>query len=363
MDRKLASVQLIRNIEPIKDADAIEKATVLGWEVVIAKKDNLRVGDLVVYIETDSVVPEKPEYEFLRERRFRIRTIKLRGQISQGLVLPLTVLPLKRTGYVEGDDVTELLGITKYLSPTEQTEARLAEEAIAREKNRIKRFFMKNKWFRRLFTKEKRGFPKFITKSDEDRIQLFPNICEIEKDTPFTVTEKLDGQSGTWFLVKEKGWFRTKYRFGVCSRNIYRKTPDNSSYWKIARKYKIEDVLKKLIGKEMFIAIQGEIIGQGIQENKYKLQDVDMYVFNLILPSGRVDQSTLELNMLRHGLQAVPRLEYNFKLRDSIHEVVEYAKGQSTLLDIPREGIVVRNYDKKLSFKVINPLFLLKYNE
>jgi hypothetical protein len=361
MERKLASIQKILKIEPIEKADAIEKLTILGWEVV-AKKNEFKVGELAIYIETDSILPPYVQYEFLRERKYRIRTIKLRGQISQGLVLPLSSLPARKGAYEEGENVTELLGITKYLSPTEQTELRLADEAITREKNRIKRFLMQNKWFRRLFSKKTdKGFPKFISKTDEDRIQLFPNICELEKGTIFSISEKLDGQSGTWFLVKEKGWFGTsKFRFGVCSRNLYLKTPTESSYWRVARKYNIEEVLKSLIGENSFVAIQGEIIGQGIQGNKYGLDGLDMYAFNLVFPFGRIPNEIASSILAKNHIRFVPILG-NFVVLNSIPEMVEFSKGISQIANIQREGIVARNYEKKISFKVINPDFLLKY--
>lgn len=368
--RQLASVQKILKIEPIDGADAIEKATVLGWECVIAKKDDFKVGDLVVYFEVDSVLPPMPEFEFLRDRKFRIRTIKLRGQVSQGLVSPLTILPKRKAGYVEGDDVTEILGVTKYLSPTELTEKRMEDERVSREKSRIKRFLLRNKWYRRLFmVQSDKGFPKFIHKTDEDRIQLFPNICEKEKETVFTVAEKLDGQSGTWFLVKEKSglkWLlfrKPTLRFGVCSRNVYLKTPNNSSYWKIAKKYNIESVLNKLIGERDFVAIQGEIVGEGIQGNKYKVKDVDMYVFNLINPNGKENYIVMSVIMEAMGMKCVPRLDNNFKMLPTIPDMVDYANGVSKIYDTAREGIVVRNYESGLSFKVISPKFLLKHED
>jgi hypothetical protein len=231
MSRKLASIQKILNIEPIPGADAIEKATVLGWECVIAKRDNFKIGDLVVYIEVDSIVPEKPEFEFLRDRKFRVRTIKLRKQVSQGLVLPLSILP--KGNYNEDDDATEVIGVKKY-DPQADAEQKLMEQKLATSNNKIHKFFSRYPWYRKLFFKPKKGgFPKFIKKTDEDRIQLFPGICEREKDTIFSVTEKIDGQSGTYFLVKNPKRFpflKQKYTFGVCSRNIHLTKPDNSSY-------------------------------------------------------------------------------------------------------------------------------------
>jgi hypothetical protein len=368
--RKLASIQKILNIEPIPGADAIEKATVLGWECVIAKRDNFKIGDLVIYIEVDSIVPEKPEFEFLRDRKFRVRTIKLRKQVSQGLVLLLSILP--KGNYNEGDDLTEIIGVKKY-DPQADAEQKLMEQKLAHTNNKIHKFFSRYPWYRKLFFKPKKsGFPKFIKKTDEDRIQLFPGICEKEKDTVFSITEKLDGQSGTYFLVKNPKRFpflKQKYTFGVCSRNIHLTKPNDSSYWTIARQYEIEKVLRNLIGNNQFIVLQGEILGTGIQGNKYKVDGYEFYAFNLIYSDQEVCQEKKYINSLnmmtltKYGIKYVPIINDNFMLKNTIPEMVEYAKGKSTLLPIDREGVVIRNYEKNISFKVINPDFLLKNDD
>lgn len=363
--RKLASVQKITEIRPIEKADAIVVAQVLGWECVV-KKNEFKVGDMIVYVEVDSVVPDKPEFEFLRDRKFRVRTIKLRGQVSQGLVLPMSILPQTRI-YVEDEDVTNLLEIKKY-DPQGDAERKLVEQKLETSNNRIHKFFSKYPWYRKLFFKPKKsGFPSFIKKTDEDRIQLFPHICENEKDTKFIVTEKLDGQSGTYFLIKNpKKWYqfgKNTYTFGVCSRNLHLPKEDNSSYWTIARQFEIKKVLENLIGDKQFIVLQGEIIGDKIQGNKYKISGYDFYAFNLIYPDYSV-QPGISVEILKdYGVKFVPILTANFKLKDTIKECVEYAKGKSTLLPVLREGVVVRNYDKGISFKIINPDFLLKNNE
>jgi len=364
--RKLASIQKILSISPIEGADKIEKATVLGWECVIAKKDNFKVGDLVVYIEVDSIVPEKPEFEFLRDRKFRVRTIRLKKQVSQGLVLPLSVLPDNKK-YSEDDDVTDILKIRKY-DPEGDAELKLQEERLKHSKNKLEKFLAKYKWYRKILSffnpKKEKGFPKFIKKTDEDRIQLFPNIVNTEKDTVFSVTEKVDGCSATYFLVADKNWLgKKKYRFGVCSRNLYLKNPDNSSYWTVAKQYDIENILKKIIQKNDFVAIQGEILGSNIQGNKYKIiNGYKLKCFNLIYPDKKVNSEEANLILGSEGLEFVPILDNNFKLKPSISENVDYAKGKSVLADIQREGVVVRNYEKGISFKIINPEFLLKYN-
>lgn len=364
MTRKLASVQRILEINPIEKADKIEMCKVLGWECVIAKKDNFNVGDLIVYIEIDSIVPEKSEFEFLRDRKFRIKTIKLRGQVSQGLVLPLSILPERK--YKEGDDVTEILGIKKY-DPQVDIEQKLIDQKLFYTNNRIHKFFSRYPWYRKLFFKPKKsGFPKFVKKTDEDRIQLFPHVCENECDTVFHITEKLDGQSGTFFLIKNpKKWYQfgEKYTFGVCSRNLYLPKEDKSSYWIIAKQYDIADVLKSLISDNQFVALQGEIIGNGIQGNKYKIDGYDFYAFNLIYPDKQISTIEAEEILREYGIKYVPILDVNFKLRSTIKDMVEFAKGKSTLLSTLREGIVVRNYEKGISFKVINPDYLLKNDD
>jgi RNA ligase (TIGR02306 family) len=116
---KLASIQKIINLTPIDGADLIEKATVLGWEVVV-KKGEFKIGELCVYIQIDTVVPETEQFEFLRDRKFRVRTIKLRKQISQGLLIPIS--KNWKAGLCEGDDVTGYVGVKKYEKPDNNPE-------------------------------------------------------------------------------------------------------------------------------------------------------------------------------------------------------------------------------------------------
>ena len=372
MTRKLATIQKIVSLDPIPDADKIEKATVLGWECVVAKKDQFQVGDLVIYIEVDSIVPDKPEYEFLRSKKFRVRTIRLRKQISQGLVLPLTTLPKKN--WKEGDDVTEVIGVKKY-DPQGDKERRIAEQKAQLTNSRIKKFLLQYPWYRRLFVKPKRLWPKFIKKTDEDRIQLFPHICENEKDTIFQVTEKLDGQSGTYFVIRQPKKkflgisFGEELVFGVCSRKLWLKKEDDSSWWTVAKQFDIENILKSLILPEhKFIVLQGEIVGTGknggnVQDNKYGLKKYDFYAFNLFNDKESFDNFSMNSYLHQHSIKCVPFLESPFYLLPTIPEMVEYATGKSTIANIKREGIVVRNYEKNISFKVINPEFLIKYEE
>lgn len=168
--RHLATIREITTLRPIAGADRIEVAQVDGWECVV-QKGEFHTGEHIVYIEVDSIVPERPEFEFLRDRKFRVRTIKLRGQVSQGLVLPLSILPNGAPADL-GADVTDVLGIKKY-DPEAQQEAQLLTKQPAKPKSALVRFLMRFKWYRKLFMKSKRkgGFPDWIVKTDETRIQ------------------------------------------------------------------------------------------------------------------------------------------------------------------------------------------------
>lgn len=355
--RKLATVRTIADIRPIPNADAIEVAVVDGWECVIAKKDGFKISDKVVYIEIDSIVPERAEFEFLRDRKFRIKTIKLRGQVSQGLVLPISILP--KGNYKIDEDVTDKLGVTKY-DPEGEAENKLLKDKSSKCTNPIIKFLLRYKWFRNIYIKPKKGdFPAWIVKTDEERIQNKVSMFENEKKlgTKFMVTEKIDGQSATYFLEK----IGRKYHFGVCSRNMnLTNDPNNGgSYWKVAKKYNIENVLKQLIGDANRIVLQGENIGTQIQSNKYKVNDFDFFAFNLIYPNRKVDAVEMGELLKPFGVKTVPVLETEFTLKDTIPDMVEYVKGNSTLLPRKREGCVFRNCERNISFKVINPEFLL----
>lgn len=372
MERSLAHIERIEWIKNIEGADAIELCGVLGWQCVIAKKDNFKVGDIVVYIEVDAVVPERPEFEFLRDRKFRVRTIKLRGQVSQGLVLPISILPPFTQSPV-GIDVTELLGIVKYLTPSEQDEIQRQENAIKLEKSKLKKFLMRYSWFRRLFLSrtQKASFPYWVSKTDEERIQnLGDKFIQENAHRTVYVTEKIDYQSGTW-TSKEVPKFSgllgkliplKKVLFVVASRNL--QTNDKSSlYWQIAIKYNLESICKKYPG----IIIQGEQGNSKIQGNKYGITEPKMWVFNIISPSGaHLDYVEMEAFCKNNGLDVVPYLGYHVlsDIGSTVNDFVEFAKGKSTLANIHREGVVIRciEYGKKvISFKSINPDFLLKY--
>lgn len=363
--RNLASIQKIIKIKPIENADKIEMAQVLGWECVIAKKDNYKEGDLVVFFEIDSILPEKPEFEFLKEKKYRVKTAKFKGQISQGLVMPLNILP-KNVHIKEGLDVSKYLGVKKY------EDILISENFPLKKVSKVITFLMNFKIFRILYKKlnsiEKR-WPTWISHTDEERIQNCSNIFINNLDKNFYITEKLDGTSATFFIFQKRIWGFNKKHLGVCSRNIWIKKENNSVYWQIARQF---DLKNKLIRLNKNVVIQGEIIGSNIQKNKYCLNEgeLDFYVFNVFENGIKFSLENMKTFCKNFGLKTVPILEENFVYDGSkeqmevINFMINNSKGKSKLCNFNKEGIVVRLKDNpNFSFKVINPEFLLLHNE
>lgn len=337
MERKLASIRRIKNIEEIPHADKIELAKVDGWKVVVAKDVGHKVGDLVIYCEIDSFLPIKEEFEFLRKSSykkmsdgtegFRLKTIKLRGQISQGLILPLKELQLPNKELLEvGMDVSKELGIVKYEPP------------IPAE----------------LAGKVKGLFPSFIPKTDEERIQNFTNEYDgwrLQSKHQFYETEKLDGSSSTFYINNGE--------FGVCSRNLELLETEGNTFWKVARELDLENKMKSL-GRN--IALQGELIGEGIQGNPYKIkgQTVKFYTGFEIDKFERLPLSEFISLISSLDLQSVPILNDRFLLPETIDEMLLHAEAKSVLNpDTEREGVVVRSIDGTISFKAISNKFLL----
>lgn len=378
--RSLASVQTIVAKYPIENADKIESVRILGWNCVVKKEDNFQVGDKVVYVEVDSIMPDKPEFDFLRDSKGvmkKLRTIRLRGVISQGLVLPLSVLPDGE--YAEGQDVTEVLGVTKY-------EPEVSESLRGKQKTSVKvcfpdwmphfiRKFMVQYTLplaRFLFNKKMGAtFPPFIPKTDETRVQVLQSLLQKHEGVACYVSEKLDGSSCTVYLNEGE--------FGVCSRNIDLKEEEGNAFWDTVKAHDIEKKLRRLI-KEIKInnvAIQGELIGEGIQGNKYKLRGKDIYFFNVWDIDKReylsLNDFTSFITLINE--KTVPILQITHALIASSDYYVELAKGKSVLADVHREGIVIRPKETikdfesrgltngRISFKAINPDFLLKYED
>lgn len=356
--RTLASIQRVREIRPIEGADAIECAVINGWTVV-AKKNEFHVDDLVIYCEIDSWIPTElapflskgkspREYEGVSGER--LRTVRLRGQLSQGLILPLTIIP----GYeefgdvphveltdehgvkslvplVEGFEVTEILGIQKWEAPIP-----------AQLRGQIKGMF-----------------PSFLRKTDEERIQnlikFFPQFI----GTKFNLHEKLDGSSMTVYYRDGE--------FGVCSRNLDIAETEDNSFWQVANRYRLREKLACFRN----YAIQGELVGPGVQKNRYNLKEIDVYVFNVFsIDSGEYlcanDAKALTEQL---GMKFVPFvMDHEFTENDTVESLLALAEGPSVLnSSVEREGLVWRPYREqeirnlgRLSFKTISNKFLEK---
>lgn len=362
--RQLATVKRIVSVSDIPNKDRIGLAVIDGWTVIVQKSE-FRPGDLCVFCEIDSLLPEAEWCSFLKDRH--IRTMKMAGCISQGICFPLSILPAGQV-YNEGDDVTEILGITKWERP-DATDVKVNTT----EKKKLRRYpkwLMRFKWFRQLVYKfdhsGSKAFPDFLSKTDETRIQNAPFYLDM--DIPWMLTEKLDGQSGSFAVKRTHKLFGKKWEYIVCSRNIRLYSKDTSSYWSVSDKYHIEEILTAIADSVLpkgaeWVAIQGECVGPGVQGNKYKLKEPDLYVFNFITSDkGRWPSGDGKRLLEKYGMKWVPIVGLG-SIPRTVDKMLEIAHGPSQIADIMREGLVCRSLDGKHSFKAVDPEFLLKWNE
>ena len=344
--RKMATIQIIRDITPIEGADAIVLAHINGWASVV-KVDEFSVGQYVVFCEIDSWVPHeiapflsngKEPREYLGVKGERLRSVKLRKQLSQGLILPINILP--QGSYPEGEDVSEKLGIVKYEPPVP---AQLAGQV-------------------------KGNFPSLVSKTDEERVQ---NIRGLEKylDEVFVETEKLHGTSVS-FVLNENG------EMEVCSRNLSLKEDENNLYWKLAKK---NDALSMLNSVRNYyeatgvsvksVAIQGEGVGQGVQKGwEYGIQIPEFFLFTIQVNGVKIAEEDYQYISTTLDVKSVPQVR-RATLRQLVGDaenissaLLKHVEGKS-LIDgkTIREGSVFRCFtDSSFSFKVVNNQFLLK---
>jgi len=341
MERKLATIRKVSDIQPIENADNIDVATVDGWKVVV-KKGEFEKGDLGVFFEIDSFLPIEERYEFLRKscyktmadgtEGFRLKTVKLRKQLSQGLLLPLNLFPEIEPSL--GGDVTEQLSVKKYEPPIPACLSGIV----------------------------KRGFPSFIRKTDQERIQNLPEYFDTLAEMEFEESEKLDGSSATYYYNDSE--------FGVCSRNLELKENETNTLWQVAKKIEIEESLENL---NMNIAVQGELVGESINRNTLKLMGQHFYIFDIfdidkhryLTPNERYE---LIERLSNDKLKQVPILNIAkiFTICPSMEKMLDYADEKSALNPkVSREGVVFKSCQlwegDIVSFKVINNNYLLKH--
>ena len=328
MERRLVSIQTIDAIDPIAGADNIMQARVMGWTVVV-KKAEFSVGDPCVFFEIDSVLPDGPAWsEFMRPRGFRVRTLKLRGVLSQGLALPIAIL-----GGADAPrdlDLRDRLGVTKY-------------EPVLPDVREIAG-----------------PFPARVPKTDEIRLQSALPVLDEIRGHEFYVSTKCDGSSATY--VREPDGLI------VASRNWALTRGDNHA-WRLAERYQLASRLP------VEMAIQGEICGPGIQRNRLGLSEVELFVFNVYdLRAGQfLAFDSFVAFCAEHGLRTVPierviRGDDAAGFEHSLDRWLEAARGTYVGTKQRKEGIVIRplielaspTLGGRLSFKVINNDFLLK---
>lgn len=339
MDRKLASIQVIKELSLINGADAILCAKVLGWECVV-KKSEFTVNDKCVYFEIDSVLPIATWNDHLRKeegKKLRVKTIRLRGQLSQGLALPLSILP--QGDYEVGQDVTSIVNVEKY-EPV--VPAHLSGMA-------------------------KGNFPAFLHKTDETRLQSEPRVLDeaISKGLMLVGTLKMDGTSFTAY--------RRDADFGVCSRNLNLKETEDNAHWRMVRKLKLEEILRS---EPTNLCIQGEMAGPSIQGNRMGFKQVDLYLFNLYdIDTGKYfSHNELYVFAKKHGLNVVPtvhRLDFAVVGPMDANHLINISNNLNYDNGTPAEGIVWRSacetysevFKGRMSFKTISNRYLLAYKE
>lgn len=398
-NRELAYIVTIDEIRPIPNYDRVEHARVGGWWIIV-KKDEFKAGDLAVYIEVDSKVPEQEPFMFLEKKHFKVKSIKMCKVLSQGLLIhpkefgwevinkndKVVITGKGLDDYATvGTFLTKELGITYATEEDNKRKANSADKykKMAQRRPEIfrkpwARWMMKREWGKKVMffffgkKKDKKGgWPSWVKKTDEERVQNMTWI--LENKTPWYATEKIDGTSTTFTM---KGFGR-KREFYVCSRNVVFDKPDKvcfydtNVYLEMAAKYNIEEVLADLLDtfKDVFeyVTIQGETYGAGVQKRDYGIDYHDFMAFNLIVgyKDGRVKRyNPKEMTMMlsRYDIPCVPIVSQEFILPDSVEELLDIATDKSAIDGGMREGLVFRSADGTQSFKAVSNEFLLRFH-
>lgn len=332
IERKMATVEIVAEIRPIPEADKICSYRIKGWWVT-DQVGKYQVGDKVVYAEPDSWIPTeiapflskgKEPREFNGVKGEKLRTIRLKKVLSQGLLLPMSCLTNYGADLEEGADVTAALGIQKWEAPINAQLAGLARGSL----------------------------PAGIIKTDQERIQNIGSNLKYYVGKTFEVTEKLHGSSCTMYLDSTGD-------FHVCSRNLDLKYDENNAFWKAAIKYDVEAKMKK--AEMLGIAIQGELIGQGINGNQYGV-DLEFHVFDMFnvpaqeyAPSYNRQQIAEALGLLHVPVVGTPVLNKH----DTVEKLLSNAEGVSQLNFSNREGLVYKCIeDPSISWKCVSNSWL-----
>lgn len=404
-ERELCYVVKIDDIKPIEGRDRVECAVVGGWTIMV-RKNQFQPGDLGIYFEIDSQVPAKEPFLFLEGKHYRIKTQKYKtpnGQFwSQGLLMGFddfvdeegrvpTWLAALNVAIASGVDITETEQrfLTKdleviYAVPEDNSRKANSEDKYKKMAQRNGKLFshqpfrwlMRRTWGKKLlfvfFGKKrdkKNGWPAWVTKTDEERVQNMPWILQDKSE--WIATEKIDGTSTTFTM--KRGKRRNQYDFYICSRNVVFDKPDKQCFYdsnvyvEMAEKYNVESVLREILENRPdldWVTLQGETYGAGIQKRDYSLKDHDFVGFNFITSAGgRWNSVEAKELMDGFGIPWVPIVDEHFILPDTVEELLNIATGDSVVDGGMREGLVFRSKDGSKSFKAVSNEFLMKYHQ
>lgn len=397
-ERELCYVVRVDDIKPIEGRDRVECAVVGGWTIMV-RKGQFKPGDLGIYFEIDSQVPEKEPFMFLETKHFKIKTQKYKtpdGQFwSQGLLMhaedfgwemldDFIADDKNNLHFSEGDTrfLTEKLGITYAVAEDNSRKANSVDKYKKMAQRHSKlfakkpiRWLMRYKWGRKLLfvffgkKKDKKGgWPEWVAKTDEERVQNMPWILADKSE--WIATEKIDGTSTTFTM--KRGKRRNQYDFYICSRNVVFDKPDKQCFYdsnvyvEMAEKYNVESVLRQILENRPdldWVTLQGETYGAGIQKRDYSLKDHDFVGFNFITSaSGRWNSVDAKNLMNGFGIPWVPIVDEHFVLPDTVDELLTIATDKSVIDGGMREGLVFRSQDGTKSFKAVSNEFLMKYH-
>lgn len=392
--RMLAYTEKVTAVTPIEKADRLEAVHINGW-VCVCGKGEFKEGDLGVFFEIDSKLPAAPpfsEMEFLVNKKYKIKSQRIRGQISQGLFVPLSAFEeaewltdikndLERGLDVTHYDLTEKLGVTYTVEEDNKRKAPSADkykQMSQRRPNLFKqpwaRWMMRRNWGRKVMffffgkKKDKRSdWPSWVVKTDEERVQNMPYILSDKSE--WIATEKIDGTSTTATYRKIN---KRKHEFYVCSRNVVFNKPDKKCFYEtnvyteMAEKYNFEEVLANIVEEYNleWATLQGETYGAGVQKREYGLKGHDFAGFNLIFSDrGRLNSLDAKAIMEEWSIPWVPIVDEHFILPDTVEELLAIATDKSQIDGDMREGLVFRSPDGVKSFKAVSNEFLLKYHQ
>lgn len=408
-ERELAYIVKVDAIEPIEGKDRVEAAVVGGWKTMV-RKGMFKPGDLGIYIEIDSKVPEKAPFEFLSKYHYKVKTQKFKQFYSQGLLMHPSdfgweVVEGQHNNVLKDDKgifhrvdeesrfLTKQLGITyavaddnKRKAPSVDKYKKMAQRHPELFKKNWARWMMKREWGKKVMflffgkAKDKKGgWPSWVVKTDEERVQNMPWVFENPDwyDTEWIATEKIDGTSTTFTLKRGHGLHKNEYY--VCSRNVCFDTPakadkcfyESNVYLEMSEKYHMRDVLEDLLQKDNrleYVTIQGETYGDGIQKRTYSLNKGEhrLMVFNLIFgfKDGSRRCNPIEMTDVLHhyNIPCVPVVSNLFKMPNDCDTLLLMATNKSALDGEMREGLVFRDRKGERSFKAVSNEFLAKYH-